>query len=221
MMEKRRIILAGLTCVLLVALAAGLGYAQGRNQSSDEPVLEERVESRGQEGPRDSVPAEGDTALQNPRSWRIAGSAMHPRAGDVVWSQGAHEGCTYAASGNAVRSWTAPLHLPDGAVLKLVRMYYYDTSAAQDCEGFLTVYDYYGEAVAEWEMESTGDSGYALDNTGVFTHTVDNDLYSYVLRWRPNALGAGMQGCGFRVFYDSPGSAAFLPAVPRAHSESP
>jgi hypothetical protein len=147
-------------------------------------------------------------------SLRVAGSAMRPRDNDVDWAHGyPGEGCTFASSGISARCWTTPLYLPQGSTVKNLRMYFNDTSAANS-EGWFTVYDLYGEVVDEWSVQSSGSGGTGLRGSIEFTHTIDYDSYSYVLKWRPNDTGVEMQLCGFRIFYYPPTSGVtFLPII--------
>ena len=39
------------------------------------------------------------------------------------------------------------------------------------------------------------------------------DPYSCVVNWRPYVLGSEMQLCGFRIFYEPPSTAVYLPLV--------
>jgi hypothetical protein len=205
-----------LAVLVVLMLAVGLTRAQGLDPEAEALSPDGSVESLG---PPDLPATDGsesdDAALADTVSLRVAGSAMRPRDSDVEWSHGTpNEGCTYASSGNAVRTWTTPVYLPQGSTVRALRMYYYDTST-DNSQGWLAVYDYYGAVVEQWELQSSGTPGFALQNR-VITHTIDYDMYSYVLNWRPNDTGSDMQLCGFRIFYDSPPfGAAFLPAVLR------
>jgi hypothetical protein len=44
--------------------------------------------------------------------------------------------------------------------------------------------------------------------------TIDYDLYSYVINWRPVAAATNLQLCGFRLFYYQP-VVAYLPMIRR------
>jgi hypothetical protein len=96
-----------------------------------------------------------------------------------------------------------------------MRMYYDDTSAT-DSFAWFSVYDLYGNIVQEWAVASAGSTGNGFGDTALISHTIDYQLYSYAINWRPYVLGAEMQNCGFRLFYEPPAHiGAFLPAVRR------
>ena len=56
-----------------------------------------------------------------------------------------------------------------------------------------------------------------LQRLAAINHTVDYNLYSYLVNWRPVVTGATMQLCGFRVFYTIPTPA---PGVPQGFQAS-
>ncbi len=131
---------------------------------------------------------------------------------------GGQGGCVYATAGFSSTVWNIPVQLPQGALVNSLRMYYDDTSGSSS-DGFFTVYDLYGNIVQEWYVGSLGASGTGFNDTLEINHTIDYNLYSYVLNWRPNVTGSTMQLCGFRVFYTAPlFGAGFVPVV---HKENP
>ena len=146
------------------------------------------------------------------RSHRIAGSAFQPRKSRVDFSINTSGGCIYAEN-NPFDGFNTPIWLPQGAVINLVRMYFHDTSASNS-QAWFTVYDSYGNIVQEWSVSSSGNLGNSFNDTPEILHTVDYNLYSYLLNWRPVVAGSTMQLCGFRIFYEPPPfSAQFLPYV--------
>jgi hypothetical protein len=196
-------------------LAVGLTRAQGLDPEAEALSPDGSVEGLG---PPDLPATDGsesdEAALADTVSLRVAGSAMRPRDSDVEWGHDpVNEGCTFAVSGVPARTWTTPVFLPQGATVKFLRMYYNDTSAANS-QGWFTVYNQWGAVVEEWDVQSSGTGGNGLRDSSVFTHTINYNMYSYVLKWRPNDTGSDMQLCGFRIFYETPPySAVFLPAV--------
>jgi len=202
-MKERRILIGVLIVGLLLILAVGIIQAQGSGPEDDTSA------GGVEEGQSHEI-------LNGYSSLRVAGAAMRPRDSDVEWNHVPHpnEGCTYASSGIAGRCWTTPLYLPQGATVKNLRMYFNDTNVGSNSQGFFTVYDLYGVAVEEWSVQSSGSGGYNLRNSVEFTHTIDYELYSYILKWRPNDTGTDTQLCGFRIFYYPPTSGVtFLPIV--------
>jgi hypothetical protein len=164
--------------------------------------------------PLAAIESEDVGALQTYSYLRVAGSALRPRGSDVEWRPTGTGACIYASSGDNSRVFNTPVYLPQGATVKRLRMYFDDTNATHNCWGWFTVYDYTGAIEGEWTVTSTGSGGFGYQSTDEFTHTIDYDLYSYVLNWRPYELGSDMQLCGFRIdYYAPPGGAAYLPLV--------
>lgn len=146
-------------------------------------------------------------------SWRVSGSVLRPRDNDVNYTTNGYGGCSYVASGDATTVWNAPVLLPNGATVNTLRMYYYDTNGANS-QAWLTVYDLYGVIVNEWLVTSTGNSGNGFRDSATINHKIDHNTYSYLINWRPLAVGSTMQVCGFRVFYEAPlFGASYLPAI--------
>ena len=138
---------------------------------------------------------------------RVTGSVFKPRSSSVGWAPGAQGGSIYASSGSSLEVWNSPLYLPQGTLIQFVRMYYYDNSAS-NCYGWFTIYDLYGDVVDEWGVSSSGTPGDSFDDTAAINHTINYNIYSYVLNWRPNQLGSTMMLHGFRVFYYPGGTRA-------------
>ncbi len=136
-------------------------------------------------------------------SARITGSAFRPRQDDVDYSVNSSGGCVYITGGDSSTVWNHKLTLPQGARINTVRMYYNDTSSS-DSTGWLTIYDLYGAIVQEWSVSSVGSAGNSFNDTVAIDHSVDYNAEAYLLNWRPSTSGAGMQLCGFRVFYVDP-----------------
>jgi len=132
-------------------------------------------------------------------SLRSAGVAFKPRESGVGWGYGGG-GSVYASSGDTSVTWTTPVYLPQGSVVSYIRMYYYDTSA-NNCIGWLTLYDYDGDIADEWSVVSEGTGGKGYADSDPINHTINNGVYSYVLNWRPNQIGSTMRLTGFRIFY--------------------
>ena len=161
------------------------------------------------------VEEEVTAPAQTLASLRVLGSVLRPRDSDVEWHNAGSGGCIYAVSGDDWVVWNTPIYLPQGATVRRVRMYWFDENVPVDCMGWFTVYDYLGVPVTEWSISSEGKSGFDYSSTPDFSHTIDYDLYSYVLNWRPCALGQDIQLCGFRIYYEPPPGPVFVPAVQR------
>lgn len=113
------------------------------------------------------------------------------------------------AAAAPIRGGTFNIHLdlPDGSLVEYVRIYYYDIVAANS-HVWLTRYDD-GQAYSDvLYVGSTGSAGYGTALSAQSSHIVDNLAYAYVLNWRPDDLGPGLQLCGLRVAYRLDGGAS-------------
>ena len=160
----------------------------------------------------DESPQADITALYD-SNYRMAGSALRPRTNNVDWTSSGGGGCLYASGGTSSTVFNVPLHLPQGSIVKYVRMYYYDTNASFNTMGWFTVYDLFGNIKTEYSMFSSGDVGNNYATTVEITETIDYNAYSYVLNWRPMTVGSDIQLCGFNIYYDAPNSPVFLPMI--------
>ncbi len=207
----------GLLCVVMVI--SGIGWAQAPVNDDQTSIwlssapIPEGVQVQSLPDQLESIGAVDETAATYNASLRISGSALKPRESNVEWTGAGGGGCIYASSGSTYAVFNAPVYLPQGATVKYVRMYYFDTNATYNSSAWLTVYDLYGTIVSEWGVNSSGESGNGYGTTSEFTHTVDYLNYSYVINWRPYDLGNDTQVCGFRIYYQAPPGATFLPTV--------
>lgn len=146
-------------------------------------------------------------------SLRIAGSALRPRHSNVEWAPSSSGGCIYADSGDYRAVFNAPVYLPQGSTVKYMRIHFYDTNTTSNSSAWFTVYDQDGAIVSEWGVDSSGSAGAGYATTTEFTHTVNYESYSYLVNWRPMALGRGMELCGLRIYYQTPPGYTYLPLV--------
>jgi hypothetical protein len=147
-------------------------------------------------------------------SLRIVGTALKPRNSNATYVPSGGGGCFYSTA-SSYTIFNTGVFLPQGSWVDTMRMYYFDSSAT-DAAAWFSVYDLYGNLVQEWQVTSSGDSGNGFNDTALISHTIDYSLYSYAINWRPYVLGAEMQNCGFRLFYEPPSHfAALLPVVSR------
>jgi hypothetical protein len=143
-------------------------------------------------------------------SLRISGAAFRPRTGNVDFTYFL-AGSMYATN-NPMEWWTAPVYLPQGAVVSSVRMFYYDGNAAYDCNGIFGVYEFANENVFLNPMwSSSGSAGLGYADSAAIDHTVDNTKYAYLLQWQPNVADSTMRLQGFQIFFTAPpGRAAVI-----------
>jgi hypothetical protein len=131
----------------------------------------------------------------------VSGSTFTPRASVLEWGYPGG-GCLYAIN-NPSQVLNVPLSLPQGSRIDYLRIYFFDTSAA-DSQAWVTVYDGVGGFTDLTVVSSAGTAGYGTALSPFVGHVVDNASRSYVLNWRPNAAGESMRLCGLRVAYRLP-----------------
>jgi hypothetical protein len=179
---------------------------------SGDPSFDARGVLPPDENTSDSI--EGNSATF--AYYTVAGPELQPRTTTNVQAYTSN-GCVYMSSGTGTGLLTGTgMHIPDNAVLKYIRLYYYDTNASAGVDAFLTRYAP-GSAVSD--RLSTGSTnafsgGYGFVVSNEITETVDNSAYAYHLYGWPDSNNSNLQVCGIRVAYYAPFSAAvFLPMV--------
>jgi len=96
------------------------------------------------------------------------------------------------------------LHIPDGSVIKYLRLYYNDTSATGNVAAYLTRYGAGTSTSDLVSVSSSGSSGVGTVLSVEITHTVSNAAYAYTLIGWPGAATSQLQICGIRVAYYAP-----------------
>ena len=97
--------------------------------------------------------------------------------------------------------FTLQIHLPQGAIIHWLRLYFYDSNPTDNSYAWITVYDGAGNVTDLVTVNSTGAAGYGESLSPQIDHIVDNSTYTYVLNWRPVALDGRMRLMGMRVAY--------------------
>jgi len=147
--------------------------------------------------------------------YQVSGATLRGRNGDTGYVyDGA--GCTHVTSGSSTgRILNTDLPLPDGSVIKYLRVYYRDTNAANGVEGYITRYQP-GVGTADLVHAGSSDAfvgGYGFVVSAEITETVNNTSYAYTLIGWPDDANVANQICGLRVAYYAPTTATYLPLV--------
>ena len=220
-MKKQIAFVTALTLgLILIAIPVSATYF-GQTSSNDEPPLwsssapipEGTQVVSPPDAPTTIDAVDMSTAQTYNASMRIAGSVVKPRESSVDWTGSGGGGCIYASAGSTYAVFNTPVYLPQGSIIKYMRMYYNDANTSLNSSAWFTVYDLYGSIVNEYGVNSSGSTGNGYATTEEFTHTVNYDNYAYVVNWRPNDLGSDMQVCGFRIYYHTPPGVIYLPLV--------
>lgn len=135
--------------------------------------------------------------------FHAAGSSLRPRDSSVDWANDGSGGCMYLTSGDSTKIFNIHLEVPHGSRIEYLRIYFYDTSASNSF-AWVTRYDDEGDIEDVTYVASSSNLGYGSTLSPYIEHIVDTTNYSYVLNWRPYAVGTTMQLCGLRVAYRLP-----------------
>jgi hypothetical protein len=149
------------------------------------------------------------------RYYQVSGATLRGRNSTTGYAYDG-VGCSHVTAGTGTgRILNTEMPLPDGAIIKYLRVYYRDTNAANGVEGYITRYQ---PGVGAADLVHTGSSdafagGYGFVVSSEITETVNNNLYAYTLIGWPDDANFANQICGLRVAYYSPTGATFLPAI--------
>ena len=142
----------------------------------------------------------------------VAGTTLQPRDSATTYDYSS-VGCSYTTAGTD-RIMNTELHIPAGSIIKYLRIYYNDTSAAANVVGYITRYNAGTAADDVINVSSSGSAGFGTALSAQITHTVDNTSYAYTLIGWPGASSSQVQICGLRVAYYAPTfPISFLPTV--------
>lgn len=114
-------------------------------------------------------------------------------------------GCVYSTT-SADTFLNTELPIPDGSIIKYLRIYYKDTSATERVYGYLTRYQpgvvYSDLTIIDSTAAFAGGFGSAL--SAELNEVVDNSTYAYTLIGRPSGASSSLQICGLRIAYYAP-----------------
>lgn len=233
-MNPRTIHLMGKIVVVSSIIAflavAGVAIAQERAPST-EPGTTQAVQSVERTVAYDSATAKGLPPDENVkpgvarspnapaatfRYYQVSGATLRGRNSDTGYLyDGA--GCTHVTAGTGTgRILNTDMPLPDGSIIKYLRVYYRDTNAANGVEGYITRYQP-GSGTADLIHTGSSDAfvgGYGFVVSAEITEEVNNTVYAYTLIGWPDDANVNNQICGLRVAYYAPAfGLAFLPTM--------
>lgn len=134
--------------------------------------------------------------------YRLLGTAFNVRTTATTYAYN-FNGCIYLTGGSDNRLM-APLLIPDGSIIKYLRIYYIDESVGTNLTAFLTRYQPGVTSEDLITVDSTGASGYGTTLSDEITHTVDLTAWAYTVIIAPNANNVTNSICGIRVAYYAP-----------------
>ena len=213
--------------LIVVALAFGAGgvYAQTAGELADS--------DSGQIPPGVSGSGGGESELQNSASQPVEDQSS-PSAlispvlsyyfvpGTEFKGKSSNFGYTYTTKGCFFRSttlgseqYTAPIHIPNGSVMKGFRVYFVDTSTTGGVGVYLTSYNP-GVSSKDLVFMNNGSvsNGSGFVDSIEITQTVTTETAAYTLIATTGAADSTVQVCGVRLAYYPPAAGyAFLPVV--------
>lgn len=225
-----------IACLIFASLALVTVMVAQQSESSTEPEDMQTADSQPASpsstaydsatstgfAPDDNVQAGAEHAANAPQSpqqtfsyYQVSGTTLRGRNSSTTYAYDG-VGCTHVTAGTGTgRILNTELILPDGAVIKYLRVYYSDASAVNGVEGYLTRYQ---PGVATTDLVHTGSTdafagGYGFVVSSEITETVNNTSYAYTLIGWPDDASANNQICGLRIAYYSPNSSTFLPTI--------
>lgn len=167
--------------------------------------------------PDENAILEGQSLSLTFSYYQVAGATLRGRNSTTEYVYDG-SGCSHVTSGTGVgRILNTELPLPDGSVIKYLRVYYKDTNAANGVEGYITRYQP-GSGTADLVHAGSSDAfngGYGFVVSAEITETVNNTVYAYTLIGWPDDTNINNQICGLRVAYYAPTtpSMLFLPTM--------
>jgi hypothetical protein len=196
----------------------GTGEAQPGTEGGEAP-LQEGVQFPAGLAPDDNPPnlmpgAPGATFSY----YTVSGATLRGRSSSTEYVYDG-VGCVHVSAGSGTgRIINTELSVPDGSILKYLRVYYKDTNNAGSVSGYITRYTPGTASNDLVNVSSTSafNGGFGFAVSREITQTVNNASYAYTLIGWPSGLGSTLQVCGLRVAYYAPVTAAiYLPMLRR------
>jgi hypothetical protein len=204
--------------LLVFVVIAGLAAAQQSVPATEPGAVQSSSESVAiydsallTDLPPDENPPAGDGSTPRLGAatfsyYTVSGATLRGRSSAAEYAYDG-SGCVHTTAGTGSgRILNTELTLPDGAVIKYLRVYYKDASATDGVEGYITRYT---PGQATNDLVHTGSTnafagGYGYVVSSQITETVNNNIYAYTLIGWPDANSVNNQICGLRVAYYAP-----------------
>lgn len=188
----------------LTAVATGLLLLAGST-----PALWAQ-DSQGAIGPESGFPAAWSDAGQPDAKeapdatygfYYVLGVQFQPRVSATTFAYD-FNGCIHLTGGTDNRL-TFPLLVPEGSLIKFVRIYFDDTNAGVDLTAWLSTYEAGVTSTDLLSLTSTGSAGYGTVLSPELSIDFDSTI-NYTLIVAPNVNDSTVQICGVRVAYYAP-----------------
>jgi hypothetical protein len=143
-------------------------------------------------------------AADSPLAWfsyyYVLGAEMKPRTSTTTFAYD-FNGCIHLTAGD--NRLLFPLLLPEGSIVKFLRIYYDDTNAGVDLTAWLTRYDAGLSSTDLVSVASSGSAGYGTE-LSIELSVIFSSSLNYTLIVAPNVNDSTVQICGVRVAYYAP-----------------
>lgn len=150
----------------------------------------------------------------------FSGATLQPRQANAIKIYQS-SGCAYLDPTSVTTALNDELHLPEGSIIKFLRVYYFDNVASDSVKAAITIYDSSPAPTDLITVESASASvGFGYNISPEITTTVNNADNAYtVIAWTGEPL-YNLRICGVRVaFYPPP--RVFLPEVLKSLTGAP
>lgn len=200
--SANRLLLAAMLCTGVASIAQGAGPSAAQSEAGG------RTPSSAIETIPNATPDADANMPDAPDQvfsyYTVAGATMRGRSSTVETAY-AGLGCIYMTAG-ADLLVNSDLPIPDGSLIKYLRIYYHDTNAANGVGAFLTRYTPGAQASDLTSVASTAAfaAGYGTSLSPEINELVDGDVYAYTVIGWPNVAASSNQICGVRVAYYGP-----------------
>jgi hypothetical protein len=150
--------------------------------------------------------------------YTIAGTSLRPRNSVTTYAYDT-VGCLHITGNAAVNPiLNAEFHIPEGSLIKYIRLSYGDTSATGNVAAYLTRYAP-GVSTTDLTLVSSDiafSGGFGFVVSTELNETVNNTDYVYTVLGFTSSVDSTEQICGIRVAYYAPvNMLTFLPAIVR------
>ncbi len=150
--------------------------------------------------------------------YTVSGATLRGRSSATQYVyQG--NGCLYTTAGvDTQRIVNTELNLPQGAVIKFLRVYYNDTNPNSGVDGYLTSYAP-GQSAIDLTRAIPPDAfkdGFGFTVSPEITETINNTDHAYTLIGYPDENNIANQVCGLRIAYLPPyRGTVYIPTIHR------
>ena len=111
---------------------------------------------------------------------------------------------TVKAALTSYEIFTLQIHLPEGAEIEWLRLYFYDSNPDANSTAWITTYDGAGNVTDLISVTSDSSAGYGFVISNYVGHVVDNTNLAYVLNVDFGVNNSSNELCGLRVAYMLP-----------------